>query len=576
MEIHDILSLIGGLCLFLFGMNIMGEALERKAGGALRGLLSKLTSNKAMGFLTGLVVTMIIQSSSATTVMVVGFVNSGLMSLHQSIMVIMGSNIGTTATAWLFSLVGIQGGNIFTELLKPSNFSPVLALIGIIYYVFLKNDKKKETGLILLGFSTLMFGMETMSNAVSGLQDIPEFGELFLLFSNPLLGALVGMILTVVIQSSSASTGILQALAATGQVTFGSAIPLIIGQNVGTCATSMLASVGANKDAKRVAMVHLFFNLIGATVWLIAYCIVKSIFQPAMLNWTVTAVDIAVVHTLFNVACTLLLLPLSELLEKLVVRLIPEGKADNTVTELDERLFASPSIALQRSHDVISDMAISVALRGREVLSSIDNPETAIAIQDNLQSVETRKSEIDKYLIRLSTMSLENTSRSEVAMLLKVTGELYYISRQNSEIANCTKKLHQEKLTFSPAAIEELKIMCEASKELLRLSLSTITGADSQAAETVPALIDVIQACKRDVCARHVNRLQEHICSTEAGIVWMDIIMALERTADHYANICSHILEYRKASGEQESLSREMLQDIQHSFEKKYSIPSTR
>ena len=266
MEVTEVLSLIGGLCLFLFGMNLMGEALERKAGGKLRTVLGRLTSNKTAGFLTGMIVTAIIQSSSATTVMTVGFVNSGLMSLRQAITVIMGANIGTTMTAWLLSLVGLEGGNVFTALLKPSNFSPLLALIGIIFYMFLKNDKKKETGLILLGFSTLMFGMETMSGAVSGLKDMPGFGELFLLFSNPLLGALAGMLLTVIIQSSSASTGILQALAAAGQVTFGSAIPIIIGQNVGTCATSLISCVGATRDAKRTALVHLAFNFIGAAV----------------------------------------------------------------------------------------------------------------------------------------------------------------------------------------------------------------------------------------------------------------------------------------------------------------------
>lgn len=563
-------SLIGGLCLFLFGMNIMGEALERKAGGKLRTVLGKLTSNKATGFLTGMIVTAIIQSSSATTVMTVGFVNSGLMSLRQAIMVIMGANIGTTMTAWILSLVGLEQGNIFTLLLKPSSFSPILALIGIIFYVFLKSAKKRETGLILLGFSTLMFGMETMSGAVSGLKDMPGFAELFLLFSNPLLGALAGMILTVIIQSSSASTGILQALAATGKVTFGSAIPIIIGQNVGTCATSLISCVGATRDAKRTASVHLAFNFIGATVWLIVYIIVKSIFQPALLDQATTAAGIAVIHTLFNVGCTILLLPMTGLLEKLVVKLVPGGDEDNSTTELDARLFASPSIALQRSHDVTADMALGVAMRVREALEAIEDPDKEESICENTKRTEKRKEELDKYLIQLSSLSLDSTSHREVAMLLKVSGELYHISKQNLEIAECAHKLHQEKL--SSAAHEEIMLMSRAVKELLKLSMSTIMGSDPTAAESVPALIQVIHGLKRDIHARHVNRLQHHICSAEAGVVWLDILTSMERISDHFSNICSHILEGRDAAEVQERYSEEKVKDLYRKFEEKFSL----
>ncbi|MDO4740254.1 MAG: Na/Pi cotransporter family protein [Eubacteriales bacterium] len=569
MGVNEIFGLIGGLCLFLFGMNIMGEALERKAGGALRSILGRLTSNKAMGFLTGLGVTAIIQSSSATTVMVVGFVNSGLMSLRQSIMVIMGANIGTTVTAWMLSLIGIEGGNIITELLKPSCFAPILALIGVVFYMFLKNDKKKETGLILLGFSTLMFGMETMSAAVAGLQDMPGFRELFLLFSNPLLGALAGMLLTVVIQSSSASTGITQALAATGQVTYGSAIPLIIGQNVGTCATALISCVGASRDAKRTAMVHLLFNVLGAAVWLTVYCVMQSVFRPAVLGQAATAAGIAVVHTVFNLLCTLLLLPLSGLLEKLVVLLVPDGKADKekAAAELDERLFAFPSIALQRSHDVTCDMAISVSLRVREAMAAIDDPETAGPMQESAKATEGRKNEIDKYLIRLSTLPLDRAAGGEVAMLLKITGELRYISRQSMEIADCARRLRQDDLQLSPAAREEFKTICAAMKELIRLSMSAVTGSDPSAAEAASALAQVIHACKRDCCARHVSRLRQHICSAETGFVWVDLLTALERIADHYANICSHIIEERGAAGETP-------QSVCRAFEERFRLPS--
>jgi phosphate:Na+ symporter len=336
MDIFDVLTLIGGLSLFLFGMNIMGQALERRAGGRLRGLLGKLTTNKIAGLLTGLGITAVIQSSSATTVMVVGFVNSGLMTLRQAINVIMGANIGTTVTAWLLSLAGIDSGNIFVKLLKPASFTPILSLIGIILYMFFKNDKKKDTGMILLGFATLMFGMETMSGAVSGLRDVQGFQNLFLMFTNPILGVIAGTILTAIIQSSSASVGILQALAVTGQVSYGAAIPIIMGQNIGTCVTAMISSVGANKNAKRAALVHLSFNVIGTAVWLTVFCVIKVIFGPLLLEEAASLFGIAVAHSVFNLLCTLLMLPLSSFLEKLVIKLVPDSDVPEISAELDD------------------------------------------------------------------------------------------------------------------------------------------------------------------------------------------------------------------------------------------------
>lgn len=325
MDIFNILSLIGGLCLFLFGMNLMGEALERKAGDGLRNVLSKLTNRKSAGFFTGLGVTAVIQSSSATTVMVVGFVNSGLMTLKQAINVIMGANVGTTVTAWLLSLSGIESDNTFVKLLKPTSFTPVLALIGIILYMFIKNKKHKETGVILLGFATLMYGMDSMSNAVKGLRDIPEFQNLFIMFTNPLLGVLAGAILTAIIQSSSASVGILQALSVTGRVSYGAAIPIIMGQNIGTCITAVLSAIGANKNAKRAAAVHLAFNIIGTVVLLIVYWIIKITIKPVFLTENATYLGIAISHTSFNILSTLLLSPISNLFEKLVLFLIPDS-----------------------------------------------------------------------------------------------------------------------------------------------------------------------------------------------------------------------------------------------------------
>ena len=384
MDIFDVLSLIGGLSLFLFGMSLMGQALERRAGGQLRALLEKLTTGKLAGLLTGLGVTAVIQSSSATTVMVVGFVNSGLMTLKQAINIIMGANIGTTVTAWILSLAGIESENLFIRLLKPSSFTPVLSLIGIIYYMFFKNAKKKDTGMILLGFATLMFGMETMSGAVSGLSDIPAFQQMFILFKNPVLGVLAGAILTAVIQSSSASVGILQALAVTGQVSYGAAIPIIMGQNIGTCVTAMISSVGANKNAKRAALVHLSFNIIGTVVWLIVFCLLRVLYYPAFLNESASLMGIAVAHSIFNLLCTILMLPLSGFLERLVTVLVPNAKQPEAFEELDERLFATPSIALDRCHMVAADMAESAVTSLNEALSCLQgfSPELAASIRE--------------------------------------------------------------------------------------------------------------------------------------------------------------------------------------------------
>ena len=370
MDIFDVLTLIGGLCLFLFGMNVMGSALERSAGSKLEAMIGKLTSGKIAGLLTGLGVTAVIQSSSATTVMVVGFVNSGLMNLKQAIHVIMGANIGTTVTAWILSLSGISGGNIFLTLLKPSSFTPVLALIGIVLFMFTKSNKKKDVGMVLLGFATLMFGMETMTDAVSGLGDIPAFRDMFLMFKNPILGVLAGAVLTAIIQSSSASVGILQALAATGAVSYGAAIPIIMGQNIGTCVTAMISSVGTTKNAKRAALVHLSFNIIGTIVCLVTFTLVRILFAPALLNDAASFAGIATAHSIFNIACTLLLLPMSGLLEKIAYKLVPDAKMPEKTSELDDRLLATPAIALECAHNLTVDMAKVATDALKSVLSA--------------------------------------------------------------------------------------------------------------------------------------------------------------------------------------------------------------
>ena len=430
MDIFDVLSLIGGLSLFLFGMNVMGQALERRAGNKLRTLLGRLTTNRMSGFLTGLGVTAVIQSSSATTVMVVGFVNSGLMTLSQAINVIMGANVGTTVTAWILSLSGIDSGNMIVQLFKPSSFTPILALVGIIFYMFCNNSKKKDTGTILLGFATLMFGMETMSAAVSGLRDVPAFQELFIMFRNPVLGVLAGALLTAIIQSSSASVGILQALAVTGQVSFGAAIPIIMGQNIGTCVTAMISSVGANKNAKRAAFVHLSFNIIGTVVWLTVFCIIKALFAPALLNQSASLVGIAVAHSVFNVLCTILLLPMAGFLEKLAQRVVPDAKEPEVRTELDERLLVTPPLALENCRKVSITMAETSAAALKEGLICLRSYDSALAeaIREKESKTDYYEDILGTYLVKLSGSQISENDSSEATKLLKVIGDFERIS----------------------------------------------------------------------------------------------------------------------------------------------------
>ena len=415
MDIFHVLTMLGGLCLFLFGMNFMGQSLERRAGGKLRTLLDKMTGSVGAGFLTGMGITAIIQSSSATTVMVVGFVNSGLMNLRQAINVIMGANVGTTVTAWLLSLAGIDGGSTWVQLLKPTSFTPVLALIGVIFYMFCKDSHKKDTGAILLGFATLMFGMDTMSGAVAGLKDVPGFAELFLAFTNPLLGVLVGAVLTAVIQSSSASVGILQALASTGQVSYAAAVPIIMGQNIGTCVTALISCVGTNKNAKRAAVVHLMFNVIGVAVLLTVFCIVKAIFAPALLNESAGMAGIAVAHSAFNILCTAMLLPCGGLLEKLAVRLVPDKAQAEETVELDERLLATPSLALQRCRAVACDMAAQATLALQNALRSLEHytPELAASIREDESRCDHYEDVLGTYLVKLSARKMGDDESEE-------------------------------------------------------------------------------------------------------------------------------------------------------------------
>ena len=580
MDIFHILTLIGGLSLFLFGMNIMGEGLERRAGSRLQGLLARMTSRKWMGFLTGLGVTAVIQSSSATTVMVVGFVNSGLMTLKQSIGVIMGANIGTTVTAWILSLSGIDSGSVWVQLLKPSSFTPVLALVGVVLLMFQKDAKRKDTGTVLLGFATLMYGMETMSGAVSGLADVPAFRELFLMFQNPVLGVLVGCLLTAIIQSSSASVGILQALAVTGQVTYAAAIPIIMGQNIGTCVTALISSVGTNKNARRAAMVHLSFNVLGTVVWLSVFSVVRAVFAPAILGESASLLGIAVAHTAFNVLCTALLLPLSGLLERLAYLLVPETKEPEKVTELDDRLLDTPPIALEQCRTLTVTMADTAvrALKNGLALMTRYTPELAASVRADETETDHYEDILGTYLVKLSSRQISKDASAESAELLRLIGDFERIADHAVNLAEAAEELHRKSLSWSPAASADLAVLSGAVQEILDWTRKAFAERDLAAAAQVEPLEQVIDGLKEEMRARHIARLQTGDCTIEAGFVWADLLTNLERTADHCSNIAGCILdmthyalnlhESLRAFREDDALFREKYQ----AFADKYAL----
>ena len=581
MDIFDILTLIGGLCLFLFGMSVMGDALERAAGDGLKKILARLTQNKMTGFLTGLGVTAVIQSSSATTVMVVGFVNSGIMSLKQSIAVIMGANIGTTVTAWILSLGGISSDNLFIQLLKPTSFTPVLALIGTGLLMFAKSSKKKDTGTILLGFATLMFGMDTMSGAVSGLADVPAFQDMFLMFKNPILGVLVGAVLTAIIQSSSASVGILQALSATGQVSYGAAVPIIMGQNIGTCITALLSSFGTNRNAKRAAIVHLSFNVIGTTIWLMVFSIISAVFKPALLDISASYFGIAVVHSLFNIACTALLLPMSSLLEKLAIKLVPDVRNQKEEdVELDERLLATPPIALERCSNLVSEMAelsVQAMQDSLKMLKKYDEV-TAEKIREAEAKADHYEDILGTYLVKLSGFKMSDGDSSIISKLLKAIGDFERISDHSVNVLESVEELRTKEIVFTPVAQKEMDNMCSAIEEILQLSYKAFAENDLIASREVEPLEQVIDDLKESMRNSHINRLKEGNCSIEAGFVWVDLLTNLERTSDHCSNIAVCVMDAAEHNMNLHESLRIMKEDDTHfaeryaAYKRKYQV----
>lgn len=572
MSIYNVLSLCGGLALFLFGMNVMGSGLEKQAGGKLKSILEALTGNKYKAFFFGLIVTAIIQSSSATTVMVVGFVNSGVMQLSQAIGVIMGANVGTTVTAWILSLTGIESSNLLVSMLKPSNFSPVLAVIGVIFYMFSKRQKRKDTGLIMLGFSVLMTGMETMTAAVKPLADVPEFQNVMLMFSNPILGVLVGAVLTGIIQSSSASVGILQALSATGQVTYGTAVPIILGQNIGTCVTSMISSVGTKKDAKRVAAVHLYFNLIGTVFFLILFYILRALIGDALFMSKINQVGIAIVHSTFNIVTTALLLPFNKALEKLAKRTIRDEAGKEEFTFLDERLLATPSVAISQCRELTDDMARlaqSTFVRSLGLLKQYDAAEAQSIIEDE-DRLDQYEDRLGSFLVKIASKSLSTADSREVSRLLHTIGDFERIGDHACGVLKSVDEMRDKGIAFSQRAVEELDVLSAAVTEVLDLAVRSFVDEDTAVARQVEPLEQVIDRLKKEIRTRHIERLQNGVCTIELGFVLADLLTNLERAADHCSNIAVCIIEVEHDSFDTHEYLHEYRENELSDFNEQY------
>ena len=550
--VEQALQLISGLCLFLFGMNMMGTYLEKSAGDGLTGLLSKLTTGKAAGFFTGLGVTSVIQSSSATTVMVVGFVNSGVMTLRQAINVIMGANVGTTVTAWLISLTGINGEAWYIRMFKPSSFTPVLALLGIILYMFCKSNRKKDIGVILLSFATLMFGMDQMSASVSVLEGNTEFGAILTMFSNPIMGVLAGALLTGIIQSSSASVGILQALSSTGGISVGMTIPIIMGQNIGTCVTALISSVGTNRNARRASIVHLFFNIIGTVVLLTVFCVVKSIFPIVVFADAANEVSIAVCHSLFNIICTAMLLPCAGLLEKLSMKLIPEPKSakEEEVNELDERLMQTPAVALERCRVVTGKMAKLSMDALRLSINALDkyDPDEAELIRRYEAKADEYEDILGSYLVKLSTYPMTDRDSHESAKLLHMIGDFERISDHAVNLLESAEEIREKGINFTGAAQKELAVLIGAIGEIADKTQEAFENDDLRIAAMVEPLEQVIDGLKSKLRSHHIARMQKGECSIEVGFVWSDLLNNLERVSDHCSNIAGCVIEMTQDS----------------------------
>ncbi|MEE1179394.1 MAG: Na/Pi cotransporter family protein [Lachnospiraceae bacterium] len=555
MDIFSVLTMVGGLALFLYGMQVMGDGLAKVSGGKLERILENLTSNPIKAVLLGAGVTAVIQSSSATTVMVVGFVNSGIMKLNQAVGIIMGANIGTTVTSWILSLSGLQGDNVFVKLCKPSSFSPLLAVIGVIFLLFIKDEKKKDIGAIMVGFAVLMFGMETMSDAVKPLANVPEFTGILTAFSNPVLGMIAGAVLTAIIQSSSASVGILQALCVTGAVSYGVAIPIIMGQNIGTCVTALLSSIGATKNAKRAAMVHLYFNIIGTVVFMVLFYTVNAVVGFSFLGTATNAAEIAVIHSLFNVFATMLLLPFGKGLEKLACLTIRDDVQPAEVEEerkelqlLDSRFLEKPAFAMEQSVHVANKMAEESK---RTLFTAMDllwnyTEDGAKKVGELENLVDQYEDELGTYLVKLSRQNLSVHDSHTLSIVLHCIGDFERISDHAINIMEAAQEMHDKKLIFSPKAEEELKVFSRAVQDIVEKAYAVFRDQDEKLAQKVEPLEAVVDELNQEVKKRHIRRLREGKCTIELGFILSDITTSLERVADHCSNIAVCVTQVRE------------------------------
>ena len=576
------LTMLGGLAMFLFGMNQMGDSLERASSGKLESMLDKLTSSRIKAVALGAAVTAIIQSSSATTVTVVGFVNSGVMKLGQAVPIIMGSNIGTTITSWILSLAGIESSNFFIQLLKPTSFAPILGIIGAAMNMFSKDEKKKTTGNIFLGFAVMMYGMDMMGDSMKPLSNDPEFQKLMTMFENPILGVLTGAVLTGIIQSSAASIGILQILALNGGVSYGMAIPIIMGQNIGTCVTAMISCIGANKNARRTAMIHLYFNIIGTTIFMILYFIGRSIFDMPLFSDDINAAGIAIVHSVFNIASTLILLPFPKMLEKLACLTIKDRPEEvEEVVMLDERLLATPTFAVSRCKDLTEEMT---TLSRDTLLAAVDlvgnyTPEGAARITQGEDKVDIYEDRLGSFLVKLNATTLTDAENLETSRILHGIGDLERISDHAVNIMEVAQELHEKNIVFSGNARAELMVLTDAIREILDLAIRSYQTSDVPLAKWVEPLEEVIDDIIRDLKLRHIERLKAGKCTVEMGFIFNDLLANYERVADHCSNLAICVIEldqgelnaheYATKTGTQSNFAA-----LYQATKRKYALPS--
>ncbi len=589
MTIYDVLNLLGGIAMFLFGMHTLSAALEKLAGGKLETWLEKATSRPIKGVFLGAIITAVIQSSAATTVMIIGFVNSGLMKLSQAIGVIMGANIGTTATSWLLSLQSISGSEGFSILnfFKPTTFTPVLLVIGVILVMFTKSDRKKTVGTILAGFAVLMYGMNCMSGATAGLEENETFCNILMMFSNPILGVLAGALLTAVLQSSSASIGILQSLAvSTGRVTYSVALPLLLGQNIGSCVTALISSIGANKPAKRVAFVHLYFNVIGTVLFLSVFYLISAFVDMPFMQESLNSVGIAVIHTGFNVLATALFLPFTKQFEKLACLTVRDdpNEETNEMPMLDERILNTPSVALEQCKNVAYKMA---SLTKKTLIMSMDlitdfDPRKAQDVVDNENTIDIYEDKIGSFILKISSKDLSVNDSQVVSDLLHTIGDLERISDHAVNIMESAEEMHNKKIKFSEEALGEIKVMIKAVTEILDMSITSFIKSDVSLAKEVEPLEDVVDQLRSELKTRHIRRLRSGKCTIELGFILQDFLTNLERVSDHCSNIAVCLIQIKENSmdtheymNELKKLDKSEFMDEFNVYKDKYMLPKT-